>query len=111
MAELTSSTRVVKDPQIGSPLDRILQSASPWNWGRQYGRACNSFARNETRSVPVVSAGLAAANENAPGRITPRPKLLDAWPLAVIVVGLLASAAWSLGLLYGAYLLIEWAVR
>lgn len=31
------------------------------------------------------------------------------WPLAVIAVGLLGSAAWTLGLLYGAYSLALWA--
>ncbi len=29
----------------------------------------------------------------------------DCWPVAAIGIGLLASAAWSLALLYGAYLL------
>ena len=32
------------------------------------------------------------------------------WPVIVIVVGLLASAAWTAGLIYGAYLLARWAL-
>lgn len=35
----------------------------------------------------------------------------EIWPPAVLVVGLLASAVWSLGLLYGAYLLVALALE
>ncbi len=44
----------------------------------------------------------------APTGTSIRP-VQNLWPLAVIILGLVLSAAWCVGLLWSAYLLLDWA--
>ncbi len=64
-------------------------------------QALNS-SHSEAAGDSVLRSGAAVS---APVR---NSRLLDLWPLAVIVVGLLASASWVLGLLYAAYNVLLW---
>jgi hypothetical protein len=60
------------------------------------------------RGVPSLNTPVDGANDNAQGAAVPAehdPR----WPLAVIAFGLLLSLLWCAGLLYGAYLLLDWA--
>jgi hypothetical protein len=45
-------------------------------------------------------------------RIKPEATIVNelraSWPLAVIVLGLVLSAIWCVGLLWGAYLVLDW---
>ena len=60
------------------------------------------------RGVSFMITPTLAANDDAQGAAVPAehdPR----WPLAVIAFGLLLSLLWCAGLLYGAYLLLDWA--
>jgi hypothetical protein len=59
------------------------------------------------RGVPLVVAPPAGTNDNAQGAdpAEQHPR----WPLAVIATGLLLSMLWCVGLLAGAYRLLDWA--
>lgn len=54
-----------------------------------------------------------ASLDRFPGRLEPRSAsriVSENWPIAVIVVGLIASALWSAGLLYLGFMLLTWTV-
>lgn len=38
----------------------------------------------------------------------PTSRVHETWPLAVIILGLVLSAVWCAGLLWGAYLVLDW---
>lgn len=62
-----------------------------------------ALTRAESQAFKLMRRGPAA---NAPARAGSVPY----WPFAFIAFGLLASAVWTAGLLYGAYRLACWAL-
>ncbi len=70
-----------------------------------------AHARNSSQSkassTPVLQPGT-AANEDLLGAAVRTG--VSYWPVPVIGVGLFASVLWTLGLVYGAYVLVRWTL-
>jgi hypothetical protein len=70
----------------------------------------NATALSHNQTVtPEAIRGASVANENntQSGGIR-TAAVIDKWPLAIIGIGLIASALWSAGLLYGGYRVALW---
>lgn len=69
------------------------------------------YATDPSHSEAKTARAIEAGTERPPGIRVARELVLSYWPLAAIGCGLLASVAWSAGLLYGAYLLVRWLLN
>ena len=73
--------------------------------------AAEAIASSQERPTEtrVVRPGVKPANENRRNLESARDSAFEHWPIAVLGFGLLLSALWSLGLLFLAYQLLQWA--
>ena len=65
-------------------------------------------SQNEPRAAEIVRPKMGPANDNQTRLEGVRRSPVELWPLGMLIIGLLASAVWSGGLLYGAYKLLLW---